>query len=216
MGNDQDVFDKMLEIYRVWDFVSREKAKLMLQRLYFEKFNYLEDVEDQRLIIHNLTTVTIQIENKKETKYRDMTQAKHYAKATKELLDNCPNYLNNQENKERYCRALNNYTECFKNELTKKQLEEFYRFHYETYKHYKYDKKCIDEYREKLISEYNLNIFFNNFTQVLNVVKDLVIHNNDSQYEEAIQAILQEVKDINVMLYQQIESMIQENNIQAM
>lgn len=216
MGKERVISDEMLEIYRVWDFVSRSKAKLMLQRLYFEVFDDLEDVEDQRLIIHNLTTVTIQIEMNKEIKDRDMTQAKHYAIITKKLLDDYPNYLDEQTNKERYCRALNNYTECFKDRLTKEELEKIYVFHYETYKNYEYDEKHVDEYREKLISQYNLSMSNKNFFRVLETVKDFLIHNNDTQYEEAIQALLQEVKDINVMLYEQIISLIQENNIQAM
>lgn len=216
MGNKLDISEEMLEIYRVWDFVSRRKAQFMLQRLYFEVFNTLEDIEDQRLIIHNLTTVTMQIEMNKDIRDRDMTQAKHYANITKKLLDDCPNYLDEQTNKERYCRALNNYTECYKDELTKEGLKKIYAFHYETYKDYEYDEKHIDEYRENLISQYNLNMINKKFLEVLKIVKDFLIHNVDTQYEEAIQALIQEVKDTNVMLYQQIKLLVQENKRQAM
>jgi len=216
MGNKRDISEEMLEIYKVWDFVSRQKAQLMLQRLYFEEFNTLDDIEDQRLIIHNLTTITMQIEMTKEIKDRDMIQAKHYANITKKLLDDCPNYLDEQTNKERYCRALNNYTECYKDELTEKELKKIYAFHYETYKDYEYDEKHIDEYREKLISQYNLNMINKKFLEVLKIVKNFLIHNTNTQYEEAIQALLLEVKDINVMLYEQIKLLIHENYIQAM
>lgn len=199
MGNDQDIFNKMLEIYRIWDFVSKEKAKLMLQRLYFEKFNYLEDVEDQRLIIHNLTTVTMQIENKKEIKDRDMTQAKHYAKTTKELLDNYPNYLNSQENKERYCRALNNYTECNKEELSKEELIKIYKFCFDTYKDYNYNK--INEYLEKIIAEFNLNLTSGNFNQVLIILENLIIHNSTPEYEEELKIFMNDIKNTSQELY---------------
>lgn len=207
MGH-KSIDEKMLEVYRAWDFISKEKARDMLKKMVLQDINESTDIEDKRLIYHNLTTVIMKIGN-------DMDSARYYSKLLIDMLDSYPNYKEDQTNRERYCRALNNYTDCYKGELSNEELIKIYEFHYETYKNYKYDNDHVDEYREKLISEYNLNMIKKNFTKILMIIEDFCIHNNNTQYEEAIQAILQEVKDINVMLYQNISLMIQENKIQA-
>jgi protein associated with RNAse G/E len=53
------------------------------------------------------------------------------------------------------------------------------------------------------------------FLEILDIVKEFLLHNNNTQYEEAIQALILEVKDINVMLYEQIILLVQESYIQA-
>jgi hypothetical protein len=158
MGKEKNLIEEMEEIYHEWDFGSKEKAKKMLQRMHFSKSNNYKNIEEERLVLHNLTTIIMQIENSKDKTDRDMTQAKYYSKVLLDLLDSYPNYKKSQINKERYCRALNNYITCRQDKLTQEELENAYKFHYETYKHYEYDIKHVMEYREKLISQYNLNM----------------------------------------------------------
>lgn len=214
MKKEETIIESMEKIYYVWDFVSKEQARNMLKKLLM--FNKLKTVEENRLVLHNLATISMKIEEEKNPCDKDMSQAKHYSKALMEMLDNHPNYQCTQLNKQRYCKALNNYAVCYSDELTNKELENVYRVHYETYKNYNYDGIHVDEYREKLISQYNLNMIKKNYSKVLETVEDFLIHNNDTQYEEAINAIIQQVKDENVMLYEQIMLLVKKVNIQAM
>jgi hypothetical protein len=213
MKKEETIIEIMEHIYYVWDFISKEQARSMLKKLLMS--NKLKTIEDKRLVLHNLATISIKIEEEKNQIDRNMSQARYYSKALIDMLDSYPNYKDLQLNKERYCRALNNYIDCYKDELTEEQLIENYKFHYETYKKYNYDENHIDEYREKLIAKYNLYMVKKNFLEILDIVKEFLLHNDNTQYEEAIQALIQEVKDINVMLYEQIIMLVQENYIQA-
>lgn len=206
MSSNKSIDEEMIEVYHAWDYVSKEKARDMLKKMSFQKINDSTDIEDKRLIFHNLATVIMKIGE-------DKNSAKYYSKLVKDMLDSYPNYKDNQTNKERYCRALNNYTECYKDELTTEELKEIYKFHYETYKNYNYDEEHVDEYREKLIAQFNLNLLKRNFILVLNTVKDMIIHNNNSQYEEALQSFINDIKDKDDVLYSQV--LLLEENIQV-
>jgi len=201
MKNEGTLIEEMEEIYYTWDYVSKEKARDMLQKIYFQKFNRLKNIEEQRLVLHNLTTVIMQIR-------KDMNSAKFYSKTLKEMLDNYPNYKSTQINKERYCKALNNYTECHKNELSKEELTKIYEYCYKTYE--KYDYTHIDEYIEKINALFNLSLTNQNFSIVLLVVEDLIIHTANKQYEEILQNFINDIKKINNELYKQVKVLIKE------
>jgi tetratricopeptide (TPR) repeat protein len=192
MSEERTLIEEMEDIYYVWDYVSKEKAKDMLQKIYFQRFARLKNIEEQRIVLHNLTTVIMQIRE-------DMNSAKFYSKVLKDILDNYPNYLNTQLNKERYCRALNNYTECYKEELSKEELIKIYKFCFDTYKDYKYNK--INEYLEKIIAEFNLNLTSGNYNQVLIILENLIIHNNTPEYKEELKIFMNDIKNTNQELY---------------
>lgn len=199
MSEERTLIEEMEDIYYVWDYVSKEKAKDMLQKIYFQRFSRLKNIEEQRIVLHNLTTVIMQIRE-------DMNSAKFYSKVLKDMLDNCPNYLSTQLNKERYCRALNNYTECYKEELSKEELIKIYKFCFDTYKDYNYNK--INEYLEKIIAEFNLNLTSGNFNQVLIILENLIIHNNTPEYEEELKIFMNDIKNANQKLYMQAQVLL--------
>jgi hypothetical protein len=203
---DKIMIEEMNEVYDAWDYVSKEKAELMLRKIYLKKFNKLKNIENRRLILHNLTTVIMKIN-------KDINSARHFSKLLIDMLDNYPNYKDLQINKERYCRALNNYTECFKGELNEKELIKIYEFCYETYKDYTYKNK--EEYMEKIIAKFNLNLLNGNFILVIDSVKDVMIHNNNSQYEETLQSFMKDIEGKNNVLYRQALLLKQNKEIKA-
>lgn len=203
---DKFIMDEMDKIYYAWDFISKEKAEMMLRKMRLKELNKLKNVENIRLILHNLTTIIIK-------RRIDIESAKTFSKELINILDNYPNYKDSQLNKERYCRALNNYTECYKNELTKEELIDIYEFCYNTYKNYTYKDEA--EYMEKVIAKFNLNLLKGNFILVLDSVEDVMIHNNNSQYEETLQSFMKDIKEKNNALYKQVSLLKQNKEIKA-
>lgn len=207
MKKEETIIEKMERIYYVWDFVSKEQAKEMLQKMYLQS-DKLKNIEEQRLVLHNLTTVIMQIEKKKPFSEMDMSQAKHYSKTLIDILDSYPNYKKTQLNKERYCKALNNYTVCHEDELTKEELTNIYQFIYDTYKKYDYEKDK-EKYMEKLIADFNVNLAKQNFNQVLKVVEDLILHNNTTEYDETLKSFVKDIENADIISYKKVLLLIE-------
>jgi hypothetical protein len=186
------------EIYPIWDYEKDgvEKARNELKKMYFQQYNSLTNIEDKRLILHNLTTAEITLGTEES-----MTSARLYSKTLIDVLDNFPNYTNNQENKQKYVKALNNYTECYREELSDEELIEIYEFCYETYK--RCDPTNVDGYLNKLIAEFNLNLIKKNFNVILRVIKDTLHNNQNSQYEEAIDSFMEYIKNTDNATFNQ-------------
>jgi len=194
------LLEEMEKLYYIWDFVSKDKAKEILRKMFFQIGNKFKSIECRRLILHNLTTIIMQI--LKEKNISDMSEAKPYAKALKDMLDTHPNYTNNQINKERYCKALNNYAVCYKDEITNEELIKIHQFCYDTYKDYDYAHK--DKYMEKLISEFNINILKGNFKVVFLVVEDILLHNNTTEYNDTLESFIKDIEKVDISLYNDV------------
>jgi uncharacterized UPF0160 family protein len=194
------LIEEMETIYYIWDNVSKPQAREMLRKIFFQCGNKFKSIECRRLVLHNLTTIIMQI--LKDNGISDMSEAKPYAKSLKDMLDTYPNYTNNQINKERYCKALNNYTVCFEDELTKDEIIEMYQFCYDTYKDYEYNN--IDKYMEKLIAKFNLYLAKGNFKIVFLVVEDLIIHNNTTEYDDTLKSFIKDIKNADISLYNDV------------
>lgn len=184
-------------IYPVWDNISVEKARDELKKMFMGDFLLLTDIEEQRLLLHNLTTAEL------KSKDKNMDSAKLYSKTLKDILDSYPNYTVTQENKQKYVKVLNNYIECYRDELSKEELIKLYEFCYETYK--RCDINNVDGYLNKLIAEFNLNLIKKNFTRVLEVIEDTIHNNKNSQYEEEIQCFINDIKDADEELYLEVK-----------
>lgn len=213
MEKEKNLIEEMEEVYHEWDFGSKEKAKKMLQRMYFES-DKLKNIEEHRLVLHNLTTLIMQMEKEKDLANIDMSQAKLYSKTLITMLNNHPNYQNTQLNKERYCKALNNYTVCYENELTKEEYVKIYQFCYDTYKDYDYEKDP-DKYIEKLIAKFNISLSNQNFKIVLKVVEDLIIHNNTAKYNDTLKSFIKDIENTDKMLYTDVLLLIEKQRKQV-
>jgi hypothetical protein len=210
MKKEKTLIELMEEIYHIWDFVSKEQARSMLKKLLLS--NKLNTIEQRRLVLHNLATISIQIEKDKELKDVDMSQAKHYSKALKDMLDSCPDYKNTQANKEKYCKALNNYAVSYKDDITNEELIKIHQYCYDTYKDYDYTQK--DKYMEKLISEFNVNILKRLFNNVLMVVEDIMIHNNTTEYYDTLKSFMKDIENVDNSLYKKVLLLVEKQNKQ--
>jgi hypothetical protein len=68
---------------------------------------------------------------------------------------------------------------------------------------------------EKIIAKFNLNLLNGNFILVLDSVKDVMIHNNNSQYEETLQSFMKDIEGKNNVLYRQALLLKQNKEIKA-
>jgi tetratricopeptide (TPR) repeat protein len=195
------------EVYPVWDIEGVESARDLLKKMSLRDFNLLADIEEQRLLLHNLTTTEL-----KTGKKEDLESARFHSKMLKELLENYPNYMDDQENRERYARALNNYVECYKENMAKEELVKIYEFCYNTYKDFNYD--CPSGYLEKIIAKFNLNLTTSKFNMVFECFQDILIHKDDSQYKEALEGFKKDLKNTDELLYKQMLFIMKDKDIQ--
>lgn len=198
------------DVYDAWDFKGVDKARDMLQRMYFQELNTLTDIDEIRLLLSDLTNAEIKCIE--QNLNGNIESAKLYARTLKSILENHPNYLNTQQHKQCYAKALNNYVYCYKKELPKDELIYIYKFCYETYK--RCDPYNEEGYLEKLIAQLNLNLLTQNFNNVLKVAEDMLIHNNTTQYNEALQELISEIEKIDIVLHKQILLLIEQYKVQ--
>jgi hypothetical protein len=183
----------MEEIYYIWDHVSKELARDILRKMHLGEFNILNKVSDKRLILHNLVCIEREIDG-------DTNSAKQWSKELIDFLENEPEYI--EINLEEYAKAINNYIETHKTELSKEELIKRYEFCYNVYKDCEYDTNP-NGYIEKRIAQFNLNLIKGNFNIVLEVFKDVLIHNNDSDYESTLNSFITDIKNSNNNIYKQ-------------
>jgi hypothetical protein len=190
------------DVYHKWDneINGVEKARNMLKKMRFQEIDSLKDIDEIRLLLSDLTNAEIKCIE--QNLNGSITSARLYSKELKEKLENYPNYLTTQRHKQDYAKALNNYVHCYKKELSNEELIKIYKFCYETYK--RCDPYNVEGYLEKLIAKLNLSLLEKNFSNVLVVAEDMLIHNNSSQYDEAFQELIKEVNNINIILCEKI------------
>jgi hypothetical protein len=195
MNHKKTIKQRVLEdVFDIWDNKGVEYARDELKKMYLREYNMLTDIEDKRLILHNLAVAEM------NSKIKSMESVKLYTKTLKEDMDKIPNYK--EENGCLYARVLANYSESHKNELSKKELIEIYEFCYQVY------ERCDDPkdngYLSKIVAKFNLNLVKKNFNMILDIIKEMLIHNENSQYEEILQQFTTNVKEEDISVYQQI------------
>lgn len=199
------------DIFDTWDNEGVEFARDKLKKLYLSKYDNLIDIEEKRLILHNLTVAEIEIGYKNNMKLYEMETVKMYTTILKNDMDKVQNYKTG-ENACLYVRVLINYTECHKSELSKDELKKIYEYCYKVYE--QYDDTNENGYLNKLVAEFNLNLISENFNIVLKVLED-ILHNNNAQYQEKFEELLNEVMETNSFLYKRVLLLKQNNKLQA-
>ena len=195
MKKKKTIKERVLEdVFDIWDNKGVEFARDELKKMYLREYSMLTDIEDKRLILHNLAVA------EKDSKNGSMESVKQYTKILKEDMDKVPNYKTG-ETACLYARVIMNYAESNKNELSKEELKEIYEYCYKVYR--KYDDKNENGYLTKLISKFNLSLINENFNTVLSVFEDVLIHNNNTQYAEALNGFENDIKNVDEALYNQ-------------
>lgn len=195
----------LIDIFNIWDEKGVEFARNELQKMYLSEYYTLTDIEDKRLILHNLAVAEMEIGEEKGLEAYEMNSVKQYTSILKKDMDDIKGYK--EDNGCLYARVLANYAESNKKELPKDELIEIYEFCYYIYE--KYDDTNENGCLAKLVAQFNLNLVKGNFKTVFKIVEDM-LHNKDLQYEKILQQFLKNIKEVNEGLYNKLLLMKQE------
>lgn len=200
---------KLNDAYDTWDEVNGkiggiERAVIELQKLFLQFNGKLKDIEKRRLLLHGLTTAELTSE-KEENKQ----SAKLHSKLLMDELNSIPDYK--IVNRHKYIKAQNNYIESHKDELSDDEKLKGYEEYYDTYKMCTPDN--IMGYYNKLTAEFNINLLKKNDNIVLKIM-DILLHNNNKQYQSQFICLTNEIKKINTELYNNVLLLIENENKQ--
>jgi len=203
----------LIDIFDIWDdkinggvYIARDKLKKMFMTEY--PFLKYEEIEEKRLILHNLTVAEIDIGKEKGLKIYEMESVKLYTSILKNEMDKVEGYKEGDTGF-LYVGVLNNYTESHKKELTKKELIENYTTCYKIYE--KYEKENEYGHLYKLIAKFNINLVKGNFSILLNILEELIHNNDDTEYKRSFNELERELKETNSLLYQRVSTLLKLN-----
>jgi len=196
------ISERMNEIYILWDIDVKE-ARDIIKKMYYSEFNKLKSISEQRLVLHNL--VCSEMDCIKMNIEHNTNSVKLWSKTLIDFLNNEPQYV--ELHLEEYTKAMNNYLDNHKDDLKDEELVSAYEYCYKIYEKYEYkddgDINTLKNYLEKMIYKFNLNLIMGNFNMVLEVIKDVLIHNNNSECSRILNSFIKDVQDTNSELYSQ-------------
>lgn len=198
--------ERMNEIYIIWD-INPEVARDIIKKMYYREFNELTDVEEQRLILHNLVCSELDANNKEVT-----NSSKKWSRDLIAFLNTKTEYV--EINLEKYTSAMNNYIYTHKDELDNKELIVAYEKYYKVFEKYEYIERGSDDdikkYVQKMNAKFDLNLIKGNFNIVLEIFEDMLIHNDNHDCGNALNYFLKDTKEVNVELHNQMLLLLQQ------
>lgn len=202
------------EIFDDWDNKGVEVARDKLKKMFMVDYPMLsdEDIEEKRLILHNLAVSEIEFQREKGLKVYEMESVKLYTSILKKEMDKIEGYKDG-ENACLYARVLMNYIGSHEKILKKEELKEAYELCYKIYE--KIEDKNEYGHLNKLVAKFNLYVFLENFNIVLEILED-ILHNNDAEYQKKFDELVDEIKIINEPIYRKALLLKKLNIIQAM
>ena len=190
-----DLFKKVkVDIYYIWDTKGVKYAIIELKKLYMKLYNKLTDIEDKRLILYNL--ICAEYEN------GDLESVRLHSEQLKKDMD----MVNYKKDKPfLYANMLTYYIDSHPN-LSYDKVLEINKFYYDLYKDY--DDPSSDKYLDCLNSKFNLYLFLGNFKAVLEVIKDMLyIQNNTTEYKSLYKQMLDDIKNKDIDLYNEVQEL---------
>jgi len=190
---------KLDEAYDIWDGVNGkkgdiDKAIIELQKLFLQMHDKLKKIENRRLLLNGL--VVAELLTKKP---EHLQSAKLHSKLLLDELNSIPNYK--KENKHKYSKALNNYIDSYKDELSNEEKIKAYEEYYDAF------KTCTPNdtmgYFNKLTAKFNISLLERNDNIVLQIM-DILLHNNNKQYQDQFECFEKEIKKTDVALYKNV------------
>ncbi|MGL4573097.1 MAG: hypothetical protein ACRCVJ_18800 [Clostridium sp.] len=105
-----------------------------------------------------------------------------------------------------YCLSMNEYSQTFKNELTKEELISIEEFNL---KYYSQDKEAY--YYDICMATFNICLLKEEFDNIILLIKDIHTRNN-SEAIEALEEILPELETANRFYYRQAKDLLNMSN----
>lgn len=179
------------DIYGIWDNISAERARDELKKMYLRYYNSLTDIEEKRLILHNLCVAEMQSEN------TSIELLQKYTEILLNDMDNIEGYKEDEDSSLKYCEVLNNYIECRKKYMDKNELIVLYKKCNDIYENYCGEQHCIT----KFSVQFNYNLIIGNLDTAFKIFESVSIHSHDLQFKDMENQILKEMKKENMDLY---------------
>ena len=179
-----------VDIFRIWDNEGAEFAVRELMKLYYQEYNRLSIFEEKRLILYNLICAEADCENMQES-------VRIHSEQLKTDMDNEEDYK--ADFPKMYAQMLTFYRDSNINNLNYSEIENINTFCYNTYKECK--NKNDKYFLDMLIAKFNLNLFNKNFSIVLDVIRTMLIHNTNNEYEITLKQMYNDMKNTNEELY---------------
>jgi hypothetical protein len=203
--------DRVLEeVFDDWDNKGVEVARDKLKKMFMIEYPTLsrENIEEKRLILHNLAVAEIEVQRKNGLEVYEMESVKLYTSILKNEMDKIEGYKEG-ENACLYSRVLINYIESHKKDLTKEELIKNYELCYKIYEQIEDNNE--NGHLSALVAKFNLNMITENFTILLNIFEELIHNSDDSEYNKKLYELLEEVKQVNQLLYERISLLLKKN-----
>jgi len=181
-------------------------GKKILQKLYFQHYPFLDDIEIKRLISYNyIVAESMEKEKNEDLICKLVTQLKND-------MDKEPNYKENFTGK--YLDMMSYYTDCKGIVLSKEELINYYDFSYNYWKkRYKSENK-IEYYMWMQIVRFDKEKLLKNFPHILEIIKDIHSINNE-QTLSTIKRMLNEVEKLDKQLYEKAIEITSKTSLMA-
>jgi tetratricopeptide (TPR) repeat protein len=154
------------------------KGRKILNKLYLQYNNKINDTETRRLIIYNLAWVEYELDS--------FDRAKSLIKEIREVIESDGVYLS-LDNKVNYFKVLNLYIEAFREEIDDEDYRWIYNYMAVTYENKK-------EYGEMAIALTNIYALDKEYSKIFDLLKFVVKLNNEKMSHYS-QELLKEIKD---------------------
>ena len=212
MRNKKTIKDRIFgEIFDDWDNRGVEVARDKLKKMFMVDYPMLsdKDIEEKRLILHNLAVAEIEIQRDNGLEVYEMESVKLYTSILKKDMDNVIGYKEGDDTACLYARVLINYIESHKKILSKKELIEAYEVCYKIYS--EFEDKNDNGHLSALVAKFNLNMATGNFNILLNIFEELIHNSNDIEYNKKLEELIKEVRQNNNLLYEKILLLLKQN-----
>jgi hypothetical protein len=197
--NNASISERMEELYRLWD-IDINETRNTLRKMYYSEFDYLKSIKEKRLVLHNLVCAEMEAEN------GITNSSKLWANTLVEFLENEPDYI--EINVEEYAKAINNYVYTHKDILSKEKLILAHEKYCKIFEGYEYieggDLNDLKRYLEKMNAKLNLFLIKKNYNMVLEIFKDVLIHNDNNDCETMINYMIKDVEEADIELHKQV------------
>lgn len=171
-----------------------EKGKRILNKLYLQYFNSIDDLETKRLIAYNLALAEYQTDNKEGAK-KIITEIKNEVEKDNEYIE---------AEKVNYGRILNLHNELYKSEMNEDELKGSYNKIAQVYK----EVGAFEEYAVTIANIYTMDKQYNKTLELLKKVIEL----KDEKVSYYSMELLKEIKDNS--LHNKALDLIKEANIE--
>lgn len=214
MGSREEEIDKEISMICLKYFTSEinggfKEGRKKLYRLYLDEYSKLKNMLIKYNLLYKLIYAEYMIEYVVGEK-RNKQAIYQYIIQLKSDIDKHEHFKEDYTGE--YCNILSVLCDCKEVKLSKEERLEYYDFSFNYYKK-RYEKNNEEyDYIRMLNIKFNINKLKSNFVELLSIVKEIHII-NDTKAKNTLTQMLNELKVIDVNLYNKAIKFIRENKM---